>query len=259
MTARSYRGQCRASCGGHTPAGQGGGEPGGLAGPEPPDADLRHVGAGFDVGGGPAQLVGVKDGDGDEQAHQADTGAGGFLAGGLQGPFPVGQVAGGFVAPLRPVVGLPERGGVDLGFDDAGGLTGGQRPVQETDAFRVRAWGQQPGQDVGVHLLAGGLVPGPADRGAGVVPVVVEVFLGHHRSGAVPVQPAAQIQPGTGGQPGDVAAAGRVERGPHDRGELRGAGPAEHGQPAAAQGVLQPGQGAADLGQGLGQVFRFGG
>src|SRR6266511_3382485 len=64
------------------PAGQGGGEACALRRAQPAQPDLRHVGAGLDVGDRPAQVVEVGHGDGDEQAHQADTGAGGLLPGG---------------------------------------------------------------------------------------------------------------------------------------------------------------------------------
>jgi hypothetical protein len=193
--------------------------------------------------------VWVEHGDGDEQAGQPDPGAGGFLVGGAQGTVPVGGVAGGLVAALGAAQRGPERGGVDLLLDDPGGLPGGQGPVEQGDPFRIRAGADQPGQHVVVHLLAGGFVPGPADRGAAVVAVAVPALFGGDRPAGLPVQIGRQRQPGGGGEhPGDVAAGGRVVGGADDADQVGRAGPAEQGQAAAGQPVLQPGQGAGYVG-----------
>ena len=186
---------------------------------------------------GAGQLGGVGDGDRDVQADQADPGAAGFLVGGLPGAGLVVGVAGGDVAAGAAGVLAAELRGPDLAVQGAGGRGGGQRPVLQADPLRVGARAEQAGQDVGGDVLPGRLPPGPADRGAAVVLVAVPAFLGTGRARAGPVQLLFQRGADPGGeQPADLAAHRGVERGADHPGDVGGAGAAEHGDPAGAEG-----------------------
>jgi Type II intron maturase len=101
---------------------QGRGEPGGLAPVQALEPDPGRLGRGLGVGSRACQLGRVGDGDRHVEAEQADSGAAGFLIGGLPGPGVVVDVAGRDVAAGAPGVLVPELRGPHLAVQGPGGF-----------------------------------------------------------------------------------------------------------------------------------------
>lgn len=199
----------------------------------------------------------MQSGDGHVQGDEGDARALCFLAGGLPGAGVVMCVSRGGVAVGPAEILLPELGRPHLVLQHPGRGRGGQRPVLQRDALRPGGRCCQPGEYVGVHVLAGRFPPRPGHRHPTAVPVAVPQFLGTARPGIGPVQMVAVAEVATGGeQPVDVTADGRVEGGAADSGDVGGPGPAAHGDAAAAELRFESLQRAADFGDGFQQGLR---
>ena len=232
--------QRRASSGRQMPHGKVAGESRGLAAVQPLQPDLRDIGRGLGVGDRAGQVRGVGDGHRDVQPQQADPGAAGLLIGRLPGPGMVVHLAGSDIAAGAAAVLLAELRRPHLAVQCRSRRRGGQRPVLQADPLGEGARAKEAGEHVGGDVLAGGFPPGPAHRGAAVVPVAVPVFFGLGRASAGPVELLLQAGADPGGkQAADLPAHRWVERDPHHARDVDGAGPAQHGHPARAQRRFQ--------------------